>query len=161
MQRNSPLAPALLPQPGLRLQSHHRGQERHNAPHTLSPRPWVQDTFSPGLPEPNSPSAAQKWQVATSHVVSMEEESQPPSLHVKDWPTEPRELGNPGKSTLIWRLIDMILSIVPLLIIIMAILATLADGKPVLEHPGYRTIIDVTSIVSSSCSSMRAALLAA
>lgn len=58
--------------------------------------------------------------------------------------------GEINSQALSWRLIDIILSVVPLLIIITAVLAALSDGKIVLNHPGTGKIIDVTSIVSSS-----------
>lgn len=122
-------------------------QRPQDAPRLPSARPSLHDGFIPNPDQQWLPNIQPAHNVPIRHSVSTDGTSKPSSVYIKDWPTAPRELGKAGKSTLIWRFIDIILSIVPVLVIALVALAGLADGKT--DHPDYSKIIAVTSIVSS------------
>lgn len=70
------------------------------------------------------------------------------SPNIPGWPTTAQEVGQTGKSTIIWRLIDIVLFLVSLLTIVMAIFAKTADRKAVDGYPEYQRLIGVTAVVS-------------
>jgi hypothetical protein len=77
--------------------------------------------------------------------------SGPRPLHsIPGWPTAAQEAGQTGKSTVVWRLIDILLFLVSLLTIVMASFAKIADRKTVDAYPGYQKIIGVTAVVRRS-----------
>lgn len=126
------------------------GHRWQDAPPTSPPRPGVQNGFVLGRQQASLPNGPPVPNPAIAPSIAAAAATKAPYITVEGWPAEPRDVGKAGKSTLIWRLIDVIMIAIPVLIIIMAIFARLADGNVVLDHPSYRKIIDVTSIVSSS-----------
>lgn len=70
------------------------------------------------------------------------------SPNIPGWPATAQEAGQTGSSTVIWRLIDIVLFLVSLLTIVIAIFAKTADRKAVDAYPGYQRIIGVNAVVS-------------
>ena len=99
------------------------------------------------------------WASANGHLPSGDAQTGPseprPRHSIPGWPAAAQQVGQTGRSTVVWRLIDILLFLVSLLTIVMAIFAKIADRKAVDAYPGYQKIIGVTAVVSRSLRQFR------